>query len=77
MNEELKKAAAGHARTFSGITPPNKASYIGALKKNGDTYYYWKDAEGNYWVDTESQRRFAIEMAEAERRIKKRRQRPA
>ena len=76
MEDELRKAA-GEARTFPGLTPPNKAEYIGALSKNGDTYYYYKDENGTYWFDTESLRKFEKEMAEAEKRIKKRRQRPA
>lgn len=63
-----------NARTFDGLTPPNSAKLVYKEKKAGDTYFYFADEYGNYYINTQSQIDFEREMQELrkKRRQKKR-----
>lgn len=63
-----------NARTFEGLIPPNSAKLVYKEKKAGDTYFYFMDDDGNYYLNTQSQINFEKEMQELrkKRRQKKR-----
>lgn len=56
------------AYSFPGTRPPNGAWYIGSITKNNDTYNYYKDEDGNYYYDTDKERKFEVEMQQAQRK---------
>ena len=39
-----------NARTFEGLIPPNSAKLVYKEKKAGDTYFYFMDDDGNYYL---------------------------
>lgn len=64
------------AMSFTGLTPPNNAKYIGQRKTEHDTFFFYKDDKGEYWYETESGRRFEKKMQEAQKNQKSYRKRP-
>lgn len=65
--EELERAYQ-NAWSFPALEPPNQARYIGFQKYPTGRYLYWKDAEGNYWYDTERGMIFKKEMKEVQKK---------
>lgn len=62
------------ARSFPGLVPPNNAKLIGREQRKKDTVNYYKDQNGSYYYDTESSRRFEMDMQErAKRRAEEKR----
>lgn len=62
------------ARSFPDLRPPNDAVEIFREKKNGNTYYYYQDAKGNLYFESDKGYAFKREMHERERirKIRKR-----
>ena len=71
--EKELELAQKNAYSFTGLKPPNDAWYIGSKEKSGDTYHYYKDAEGNYYYDSEKGRKFEEEMLLVQQKKKCRR----
>lgn len=63
------------ARSFPGLTPPNNAKFLGKIETKCDVVNIYKDQYGNLWYDTESGRKFEIDIQEKmeKRRKEKRR----
>ncbi len=70
--KELLEEARSKAWSFSGLTPPNNAKYIGAIQKENDIYFYYQDKEGNFYYDSQQNRCFELAMKEAKRKKEKR-----
>lgn len=63
MEEELN-VALKKAMSFSGLTPPNNAAIIGKIETTQDVINVYEDNQGNYWYDTENDRKFEVDMQE-------------
>lgn len=70
--KELLEQARKNAWSFPGLTPPNNAAYIGAIKTKEDTYFYYQDKEGNFYYDSQQMRCFELEMREAQKKKQQR-----
>lgn len=71
--DSILQEAREKAYSFPGLVPPNNAEPVGQIEEAHDTYFYYRDSEGNFYYDSERMRRFELEMQEAQKRKKERR----
>lgn len=71
--KELLEQARKNAWSFPGLTPPNNAEYIGAIRAKEDIYFYYQDKGGNFYYDSQRMRCFELEIREAQKKKEQKR----
>lgn len=66
--EELRKAA----WSFRGLMPPNNAKKVAEERRNGQVYEYFVDDAGNVYYETETGKKWKLEIISWQRSKKKR-----
>ena len=68
LSEELQ-----NARSFPSTKGPDTSGMmlVKAVRTENDTFYFYKDEEGNYYYDTDGQRRVEKELGKKKRNYRR------